>query len=186
MRCLGWHDRQRAFWHCLRRYMPCATAWARRGRLCRSPTAAFAAWPLLRRLASSHPRAGSRSAFLERILDGVHRDVAVWMRRRLPARCWRCFQRACPRLNWKTPGPQRRRPSTTFGHAETGSIHEHRRGAAFASASETRIGADILMRRRDDRSRRRSGHVASLRPGASRGLCSIGDGICAPCRSGKR
>lgn len=78
MRCLGWHDRQRAYLALL------ATLHALRDCLGRDEAVYVGAQlpPLLRGLYYEgwHPRtrgAGSRSAFLERILDGVHHDVAV-------------------------------------------------------------------------------------------------------------
>jgi len=78
MRCLGWHDRQRAYLALL------ATLHALRDCLGRDEAVYVGAQlpPLLRGLYYEgwHPRArgaASRSAFLERILDGVHRDVAV-------------------------------------------------------------------------------------------------------------
>jgi len=78
MRCLGWHDRQRAYLALL------ATLHALRDSLGRDEAVYVGAQlpPLLRGLYYEgwHPRtraAASRSAFLERILDGVHRDVAV-------------------------------------------------------------------------------------------------------------
>lgn len=78
MRCLGWHDRQRAYLALL------ATLHALRDCLGRDEAVYVGAQlpPLLRGLYYEgwHPRmrgTASRSAFLERILDGVHRDVAV-------------------------------------------------------------------------------------------------------------
>lgn len=78
MRRLGWHDRQRTYLALL------ATLHALRDCLGRDEAVFVGAQlpPLLRGLYYEgwHPRsrgAASRSAFLERILDGVHRDVAV-------------------------------------------------------------------------------------------------------------
>jgi len=78
MRCLGWHDRQRTFLALL------ATLHALRDCLGHDEAVYVGAQlpPLLRGLYYEgwHPRTrgtASRSAFLERILDGVHRDVAV-------------------------------------------------------------------------------------------------------------
>ena len=78
MQCLGWHDRQRTYLALI------ATLHALRDCLGRDETVYVGAQlrPLLRGLYYEgwHPQARaltSRSAFLERILDGVHHDVAV-------------------------------------------------------------------------------------------------------------
>jgi uncharacterized protein (DUF2267 family) len=78
MRCLGWHDRHRTYLALL------ATLRALRDSLGRDEAVYLGAQlpPLLRGFYYEgwHPRARgatSRTAFLERILDGVHRDVAV-------------------------------------------------------------------------------------------------------------
>jgi uncharacterized protein (DUF2267 family) len=78
MQLLGWHERQRAYLALI------ATLHALRDCLGRDETVYVGAQlpTLLRGLYYEgwHPRARlvtSRSAFLERILDGMHRDVAV-------------------------------------------------------------------------------------------------------------
>ena len=79
MRRLGWHDRERVYLVLL------ATLHALRDSLPQDEAIYIGAQlpPLLRGLyydgwhPGAHPAAKSRSAFLERIHDGVHRDPAI-------------------------------------------------------------------------------------------------------------
>ena len=117
MRRLSWHDRERAYLAFL------AVLHALRDALPRDEAVYVGAQmpALLRGLYYEgwHPGARgpakSRSAFLERIHDGVHRDPGIDA---MPAPFLLCSRRACPRRNSRMPRPQRQKRCTTFGPAE--------------------------------------------------------------------
>src|SRR5579883_1947290 len=116
---LGWHDRERVYSALL------ATLHALRDVLAQKEAVYVGAQlpALLRGLyydgwhppGRTAPR--SRSAFIARIQDGVHRDRAL-MPSRLRARFLRCWRPACRRANLKTPRLPRRSRSTISGRAD--------------------------------------------------------------------